>query len=279
MSVPARKAAAPDPAASATEAALIALWTRWRLGRDAAARNELIEFYMPHARAVAAMVYAQRVHDEVEFGDYLQLACVGLIEAVDRYDSMEGAPFKSYASHRIRGAILDELDRLSEKTQQIALRARLRRERLEDAKAIAHPKAEDAPKPAALTARGMENRMLAYLAEVGIGIALGVMLEGTGMWRDEVEPEANESLPSIAQVSYFRKSELQCLRDTLRELVNQLPADERTVVRYHYQQEISFEQVGIMMGVSRSRVSQLHQNALKRLRKAATRGPPCDVYM
>ena len=277
-----RTAVAPDPAKVATGTAepAAALWQRWCKQRDQAARGELIELYMPHARTVAASVYALRTHNEIEFNEYLQLACVGLIEAVDRYDPALGAQFKTYASHRMRGATLDGLERLTEKNQQIAVNMRLRRERFADIKAMAKEKSAVARKRERQTPRVIENALFSYLAEAGIGIALAVMLDGTGMLQPDESDDLNEraQLPA-PDVAYFRKSETRRLREILRELIDRLPEEERRVVRYHYEQEIPFDQISTMLAVSRGRVSQLHQRALANLRKAMGRGPPCDVSL
>ncbi|WP_230681172.1 sigma factor [Paracidovorax cattleyae] len=76
-------ATAAAPPSSGGEAAL---WSRWREQGDATARAALIEHYLSYARMLAAVSFKSRYHDGVEFADYQQLACIGLMEAVDRYD-------------------------------------------------------------------------------------------------------------------------------------------------------------------------------------------------
>ena len=77
------------------------LWQLWRDHGDIDARQQLITYYLPYARMMAAMLYGRRTHDEVEFADYLQFARVGLVEAVDRYDPTQGAQFKTFAAKRV----------------------------------------------------------------------------------------------------------------------------------------------------------------------------------
>ncbi|SFD93328.1 RNA polymerase, sigma 28 subunit, SigD/FliA/WhiG [Paracidovorax konjaci] len=249
---------------------------RWVEQEDPDARAMLIEQYLPYARMLAAVLFKGRFHDEVEFSDYFQMACMGLVEAVDRYQPGQGAHFKTYAAHRIRGTVLNGLEKLTEKNQQIALQKRLRKERLEaaaEAAALMTGAADvqrdipASPRPA--------SELLAYLAEVGIGLALGVMLEGTGM----IGSEEPDELPSALspEVIYFRKREGQHWQSLLRDLVLRLAEQERLVIRCHYLQGIAFDEIGRMLGVSRSRVSQLHRQGLTRLREGMAQAPACDV--
>lgn len=251
------------------------LWIRWHEKRDEGAREQLIGTYMSLARTLAAVSFKGRFNDEVEFGDYMQMACVGLMESVDRYDPRQGVPFKSYAGHRIRGAILNGLDRETEKSQQIAAQRRIRKDRLESLKE--HAKATlgqegAAPKPGSHKA---QQDLLSYLAEVGIGLAIGVLLEDSAMMVDEDMTDNSEF--ASPEVSYFRKSETRRLRDALQAAMVRLADKERSVIQYHYQQDIAFEEVGKLLGLSRGRISQLHRQALSKLRIALAHGPPLDV--
>lgn len=254
------------------------LWQGWIDRRDPAAREKLLAMHLPYARIVAATFYARRTHDEVEFDDYLQLASVGLLESFDRYEPSLGAQFRTFAARRMQGSILNGLARLTEKNQQIAIQGELRRERLGAAKAAALEKLD----PAAGKGEGAEvpSRMddpkflFSFLAEVGMSLALGVMLEGTGMI--DAESFHSEASEVSAEVSYFRKTELQRLQQTLADLLKGLTEQERTVIRYHYLQETSFEEIGKILGVKRSRVSQIHHQALRSLRLGLT-SHGCDV--
>lgn len=256
----------------------LVLWRGWIDQRDPAAREKLLSMHLPYARIVAATFYARRTHDEVEFDDYLQLASVGLLESFDRYEPSLGAQFRTFAARRMQGSILNGLARLTEKNQQIAIQGELRRERLNAAKAAALQKLD----PASAASEGAElpekmtdpKFLFSFLAEVGMSLALGVMLEGTGMI--DAESFNSEASEVSAEVSYFKKTELQRLQQTLANLLKGLTEQERTVIRYHYLQETSFEDIGKMLGVKRSRISQIHHQALRSLRDGLTR-QSCDV--
>ncbi len=253
------------------------LWTRWKEEGDAAARERLICLHLPYARMLAATLFGRRVHAGVEFGDYLQLARIGLMEAVDRFDPAQGASFKTFASKRIQGAVLNGLVRSTEMNQQSSVMARLRQERLEAAKEAAQDSAKDATKDVA-DASGPPNgpdALFRYLADVGIGLAIGVLLEDTGMIdADAFESDARVPSP---EVSYFRKTEIQRLRETLRDMVGQLPEQQKKVVACHYLQEMPFDHIALLLRVTRARVAQLHRQGLSRLREMLDKDAHCDV--
>ena len=96
------------------------LWLRLRDSADPTARNELLAMHAPYARDVADAYYARRMHDEIALADYLQLACLGLVEAVDRFDPDVGVIFKTFAARRMHGAIVDGVKRLTDLQQQLA---------------------------------------------------------------------------------------------------------------------------------------------------------------
>jgi RNA polymerase sigma factor FliA len=227
----------------------------WRLLReedDAGARERLLALHMGYAKVVAASYYARRFHDEIEFGDYLQYARLGLLEALERFDPSRGVQFRTFAARRMHGAILDGIERLTEKQQQIAARSRLRAERMQDVKVLAGERSGSGtgvPQDA--------QQLLAYVAEAGIGLALCWMLEGSGMV--DAEGEA-------ATQPFYRSTELRQLRDRLLHSIEGLPAAERTVIRSHYLQEVPFEQIAATLQLTRGRISQLHRRALHRLR-------------
>lgn len=254
------------------------LWERWRKDRDDAVRNDLVRHYLPYARMMAATLYGRRTHDDVEFADYLQLAHIGLIEAVERFDPTQGAQFKTFATKRVQGSMLNGLIRLTEKNQQISISMRLRQERMDAIKEAAVSESlGTSGKGEAGAAASPRNpdKLFKYLAEVGIGIALGVLLEDTGM----VDAEAFDSsahAPS-PEVSYFRKTEILQLRSVLRGLVEQLSEQQKTVIRHHYLQEIPFDEIATLMKVTRGRVSQLHRQGLLRLRELLSKDGRLDV--
>ncbi len=235
------------------------LWQRWLDGADATAREELLVRYTAYARVVAATFYARRFHDAVEFDDYVQFAQVGMLESFERFDPSHGVLFKSFASRRIQGAILDGIEHMTERQQQVAAHKRLRAERRES---IIDPES------AARIATRAPEQVLQFVADVGIGLALAWMLEGSGMI-EENDPSA--TLP------FYRNAELQQLRDRLLRVVKALPPPQAKVISWHYLQEIPFDQIAGSMGLTKGRISQIHKQALLALRAELGSRPACDV--
>ena len=235
------------------------LWTRWRVHRDFGAREQLAGIYAGYARIVAATMYARQYRDGVEFADYYQLACVGLMEALDRFDPGFGVQFKTFSAHRMRGAVLDGIECMTEKHQQIVARGRIRAQRLRDL-------CSDVPGGSAR----LPSQVLAYVAEVGVGLALAWVLEGTGMMDDGARAET---------IHFYRSVEIRQLRKRLLELVDALPAQERVVVRGHYLQGRPFEEIASLLDLTRGRISQIHRQAIDRLRASMHPDRGSDVCL
>ena len=243
-----------------------ALWVRWQGAKDFSAREALLTRHLPYARTVAATYYAKRMHDEIEFGDYLQYARIGLLESLDRFDPAIGVQFRTFAARRMHGAILDGIERLTEKQQQIAVRQRLRREQSESIKDAAC-----AGTTAGAAVRRDGEGLFRYLADVGIGMAICQLLEGTGM------VDNTASLDAVPRERHYEPVEMAQLQRRLLSFVEQLGVQQRTVIRYHYLQEHSFEDIANLMAVSRGRISQIHRQALSTLRDHLAAEAACDV--
>jgi RNA polymerase sigma factor FliA len=247
---------APDPIADELAAEDLRweaeLWGRWRGARDVAARDELVERYAPFAHIMAKKLYRGRYGEELQFSDYLQLARLGMMEAFEHYDPAKGASFRTYSALRIRGAVLDGVSSLSERQQQIATWRRIKQERSESL----------------LAGRPTRGGNFANLAEVAIGLALGYMLEGSSMYQ-----AGEETAPENA----YQSVELRQLSTQLRSLVESLPAAEKYVIKAHYLNHQAFVEIAATMKVTKVRISQLHYQALGRLRKAMAEVAPCDM--
>lgn len=228
------------------------LWKRLRDDGDAQARECLLGLHMPYARVVAGSYYSKRFHDEIEFGDYHQFACVGLLEAMDRFDPGRGVQFRTFAARRMHGAILNGLEKSTEKQQQIAVRQRLRAERLNDLRDNAQAAAGGVGVP------HTPEQLMRFVAEAGVGLAICWMLEGTAM----VE------VPGTAGISHFYEGvQLKQLRERLVWMLERLPAQQRTVLKSHYLQDIPFERIACDLQLTKGRISQIHKQALLHLRK------------
>lgn len=229
---------------------MLPFWRAYRENRDPELREQLIEHYLPFARMLAAKAYANRTQMELEFADYLQYASIGLVEAVDRFDPAIMPKFEPFSALRINGAILNGIVSLTEVQEQISARKALVAERVKSLKKeSASPKDPDS--------------VFAYLAEMAIGLAVGFALEGSGMYQPE---EGNY------EENVYRSIELKQLYRKVAELTESLPDRERRIIKLHYQQQVPFDEIAEMLGVTKGRVSQMHKAALIRLKEAFEQG-------
>ncbi|NHZ42596.1 sigma-70 family RNA polymerase sigma factor [Massilia aquatica] len=229
-----------------------ALWKAAR-GGAAAARTRLIEAYLPFVRMLAAKMFAGRIDHDLEFNEYLQFGTIGLIEAVDRFDPGMGNQFKTFAAHRINGAILDGIGQMSEKRTQVNTRRRLQIERRESAREALDAGTGD---------------LFQQLADVAIGLALGYVLDDPVVYYHEDATVADQ---------HYTRVEMTQLRSKIQALVGNLPEQERMVIKYHYLNQVPFAAIAQTMGLTKGRVSQIHNKALGLLRRAANAVNACDM--
>lgn len=227
------------------------LWRRFRELGDQRARAALLALHLPYARVVAASYHSKRRNDEIEFCDYWQLASLGLIESIDRFDPAVGVLFKTFAARRMHGSILNGIEQLTEKQQQIAARQRLAAQQRFAIKSTGYRNDE-----AGLPKLRDSEQVRHFTSEVGLAFALAWTLEGTGMFQST---EAYETLP------FYRSVELEQIRQHILDLVNSLPEQEKRVIRSHYFQEVAFVEIATSMQLTRGRISQIHKQGLTRL--------------
>ncbi|WP_349735328.1 sigma-70 family RNA polymerase sigma factor [Pseudomonas jessenii] len=216
-----------------------ALWRNWRDSKTDAARSRLFFFYGQWLRMIVGFLYSRYPHPLAEWGDYVNLASIGLLQAIDRFNPELCTRFQSYAEPYVKGNVLKGL------SCYVSDQRRYYRERLESISGTQ----ED----------GRTESDLEQVANVAIGLAFGLFLESGIV---DQEPKDNNPL-SLYEVE--RES------DTLNECVKLLSANERQVIQGHYHQHLSFTEISELMGVSKSRISQLHAQALKNIRASHER--------
>ena len=230
------------PPADAGDEAL--LWQQWRATRAPAARATLVTRYLWLAKAVAVQVLRTRSpHEGLEYRELVQLATIGLMEAIGTFDPARGVPFQQFAGKRMRGAIHDGVDRNSEYHAQLALRRTLQRER---AQSLAEGRQSSGRK-----------KLLEEMIGTAVGLAIGLMLEDTPMYQDERNVVSGP----------YHGGELLLLREQLRFIVEGLPEQERVVLEYHYFNELPFKEIAELMQLTKGRISQIHSKAMKLIRR------------
>ncbi|MGE0828004.1 MAG: sigma-70 family RNA polymerase sigma factor [Hyphomonadaceae bacterium] len=225
------------------------LWRRYRFDKDCACREKLVDRHLAMARAIARGEYRRRPAYGLERADFEQLAIGGLLEAIDRFDPLKGAPFETFARPRIRGSISDGIARSSESGAQFSHRKRLEAERVRSLREGRPHDAADA---------------IADLAALAATLAIGLLAESaSGLIVDPLAPA-----PGLSAYEDISWRELQV--SVIRE-IDTLPDAQRRVLRQHYFEGVSFLDIARVMGLSKSRISQLHRLALARVRERLQR--------
>ena len=249
-----------------TDAEVARLWAAFHEPGGPGERRRLIEFYTPLVRRVAGKL-GVRLPSSVELADLVQSGMFGLMEAVDRYEPGRGVRFEGYAAQRIRGAMLDELR--AQDWVPRAVRARGRElERAGEAVRLRLGREATDRELAAELGIGLRELALArrpihmISAEDGAGArsASGVSLE---LLVDDSAPD-----PVTAAVR----------GETLRELcaaVAELGERDQLVLRMYYLENRTLAEIGSSLGVTESRVCQLHSRMVLRLRARLAREHAC----
>ena len=228
-----------------------ALWREYRLQKNSDSRNRLAEHYLPLIRIVAGRI-AINLPAHIDKDDLLSSGFFGLLDAIERYDNTRQNKFETYASVRIRGAMLDYLR--SRDWLPVAVRQKLRRYEktvynLEN-KLGREPSEEE-------IAAAMEITMTELKSVIGQLNAAGMM-----PLDDYLQSETPEqALPGPGEA--IEKRELQ---DTLAKAIDRLPEKERLVVSLYYYEELTLKEISLIMHLTEARISQLHSKAVMRLR-------------
>lgn len=208
---------------------------------------------MPMVKRIAGTLFSTRFFDGIPFDEYVQYGVEGLLQAYHRYDPALGAKFETYAQHRIKGAIMSGLEKSSEVNQQVATLRRMAQERIDSLIARgdgSSPSRENDPQAA-----------FDRLVEVSLGLAVAFMLDDSGLFQNGGGSYWDDGPSNLAYKQ---------IQQRLLGAMAKLNDKERAVVDWHYFQHETFDVAAEKMGLSKGRISQLHRNALRKLREALT---------
>lgn len=246
-----------------TERELKELWRRHRRMDDRSARERLILVYAPIVSHVSRRI-AGGLPGHVETSDLVSFGMLGLMEAVDRFDPERDVKFETFATLRIRGAIMDELRALDWAPRSIRSRAR-EVER-------AHTKLErrfqrDATDTEVADEMKISVEELASIMTRIAGASL-VALDETRTANDGSEDSIalRDSIKDPSGVDPAQEMDATEATDMLTAAVDGLPDREKLVVALHYYESLTLKEIGELLGVTESRVSQLHAKAVGRLK-------------
>ena len=228
-----------------------ALWQDYIKTRSQECRNRLVEHYLPLVKLVAGRL-AMNLPQHIDKDDLLSSGFFGLLDAIERYDMQRKNKFETYASVRIRGAMIDYLR--SRDWLPVVVRQRIRKyeqvvSKLEDELGRAATEQEIA---ASMEITVAELRTI--LAHLGASTMspLDEFLTSELAESTEREPE-----------SVVERRDMQ---DTLAKAIDKLPEKERMVVSLYYYDGLTLKEIGLVLKVTEARISQLHSRAVLRLR-------------
>ncbi|MFE9428453.1 RNA polymerase sigma factor WhiG [Kitasatospora sp. NPDC006697] len=260
---PAAPAASPAASGAEQRSALEQLWRSYKAGGDAKLREQLILHYSPLVKYVAGRV-GVGLPANVEQADFVSSGVFGLIDAIEKFDPDRAIKFETYAISRIRGAIIDELRALDwiprsirQKAKAVertyaALEARLRRTPAE-------------PEVAAEMGIAVEelHTIFSQLSLANV-VALDELLHPAGEGGERLS--LMETLEDTGAENPVEVAEDRELRRLLARAINTLPDREKTVVTLYYYEGLTLAEIGQVLGVTESRVSQIHTKSVLQLR-------------
>jgi len=238
---------------------------------EAKDQERLLLEQLPQVRYIARRIH-DRLPAHIPYDDLVQAGILGLMEALHKYDPSKNVELKTYAKHRIQGAILDSLRNLDWSPRSLRKKAR----QLEQAhQRLRAQFGRPATEPEVAIELGMELSELQHLLGELRGLDLGSLQEEyteSGQERDTLAAPVE----SPEQEPFTRCLEGE-LREILSRAVGELQPRERQVLSLYYFEELTMKEVGAVLGVGEARVSQIHSAALVRLRARMRTllEPPC----
>jgi len=239
------------------------LWRQYTETKDPSVRQKLIIEYSHLIKYIAGRLNIY-FGSNVEYDDLVGFGVFGLIDAIDKFDINKGVKFETYASLRIRGAIIDSIREMDWVPRS------LRQKNKELEKIYAE----------------VENELGRSATDQDIADKLGVSVEEFRKILNDVTVSSMLSLEDFLEQnyeigldslssnkddkpeSYLEKTEV---KEILSEAIDRLPDKEKNVVSLYYFEELTLKEISAIMKVSESRISQLHSKAILRLRGKLTR--------
>ncbi len=240
----------------------LATWTRYRQTNDEQMREKLLADYLPLVKNVAGRM-AAGFPRSVELNDLINTGVIGLIEAFNNFDPARGVKFETFAVPRIRGAILDELRALDWVPRSTRAKARNIDKALTKLENKLGRGPSDMELAGALKISTAELRSAVKDVSVTTLLSLDELICREDDNRQVPRIETIENSTTIDVLNDMEKTELRIF---LIHAISNLTEQERLVVSLYYYEELTLKEIGDIMLISESRVSQIHTRAVNRLR-------------
>ncbi len=224
-------------------------------------REEVIKQYSPMIKYVANRI-AMRLPPHIEMDDLVSVGVLGLIDAITKYDPTRGAKFKTYAEFRVRGAILDELRSMDWVPRSV-------RQKASNIDSVVQ-------KLQSKLGRPPEDEEVA--GEMGISLdqffdtlnetkSMPVLsLEGLGIAKETGEQQSLlDCLAGKGDTDPQTQIRLNELKEIIAQAIDTLPEQARLMISLYYYEELTMKEIGAVLDVTESRVSQIHSKAVFKL--------------
>ena len=238
------------------------LWQEYREKGDKAVRDRLILTYAPLVKYVAGRL-GSSLPAHVDEGDLVSYGLLGLIGAIERYDPDRDIKFETYAIARIRGAIIDELRALDWVPRSVRSRARQIERAIGEleAKLGRAPTDEEIAAKVGVTVDELDNSLTDISRSSIAALDELWSVSGDGDQVSLLDTLEDDNVSQPAEVLDETET-----REALADAIARLPEREKLVVTLYYYEELTLREIGEVLGVTESRVSQLHTKAILRLK-------------
>ncbi len=239
------------------------LWRRYKGDGDEKARERLVLAYSPLVKFVAGRM-STGLPSHVEEADLISYGLLGLISAIERFDPGREIKFETFAITRIKGSVIDELRSLDWVPRSVRARAR----EIERANALLEHKLHRAPTDAEM-AEQLDSTVEDFQASLTqISNSSVVALDELWTLSDASGDQVSllDTIQDHDAVDPARAVDKTEMRDRLADAIGRLPEREKLVVALYYYENLTLREIGEVLGVTESRVSQLHTKAVLRLK-------------
>ena len=225
-------------------------------------REEVIKQYSPMIKYVANRI-AMRLPPHIEVDDLISVGVLGLMDAISKYDSSRGAKFKTYAEFRVRGAILDELRSMDWVPRSIRQKASNVDKVVQKLQAKLKRPPEDEE-----VAKEMDLSLDQFHDTLNETKSIPIFsLEDLGIAKETGEQQSLlDCLAGKADADPQTQIRLVELKEIIAKAIDTLPEKERLMVSLYYYEELTMKEIGAVLDITESRVSQIHSKAVYHLR-------------